>query len=506
MKHAGGQLDGRIFAFLLLVVTLLAAFLRFSRLDEPSFWSDELFQLRDALLGRRSGGYLETLWALQLTGLDTAALQSDGYASWRSQGLTEWHARLAAAGIGTLSVPALAALSATFLGRPTALILGLLLAINSWHLDWSQTARFYIPLFLYYNGALALYFAGAVRSSAWTLAVAMALAVLAVNTRATSLMLFAVIGIDVAYRLIRCPQLPLRGRQLAILLAGGLVCAFVAKGPLLGIAAAPDRLLPFTERPLGVSPFRLVATNVYLSGLPLCLLASAAPLLLRRSDPRLTLFLTAAVLVPLVSFALLSFFVHVQVRYTFVSVYAWTALAAAGAWSAHLAARAHLSRAVSFLPLALVVATTVVANLVYYESAYGSRPRWRHAFEYVRDHRAPGDTVIAPSSWVGEYYIEDEVLHIRYDFEDLEQLRSNTWFVVKSTKYELGEGRPHWLDPEADDGYVRQWKPAVMGPNRHLGYAIQWFAFAATAFLIYLVLTLRKPNPNDGQNDRSEPT
>ncbi len=63
-----------------------------------------------------------------------------------------------------------------------------------------------------------------------------------------------------------------------------------------------------------------------------------------------------------------------------------------------------------------------------------------------------------------------------------------------------------WLDPEADDGYVRQWKPAVMGPNRHLGYAIQWFAFAATAFLIYLVLTLRKPNPNDGQNDRSEPT
>ena len=35
------------------------------------------------------------------------------------------------------------------------------------------------------------------------------------------------------------------------------------------------------------------------------------------------------------------------------------------------------------------------------------------------------------------------------------------------------------LDPEADDGFLRQWVPAQMGPARHFGYAFQWFAMAA---------------------------
>jgi len=48
------------------------------------------------------------------------------------------------------------------------------------------------------------------------------------------------------------------------------------------------------------------------------------------------------------------------------------------------------------------------------------------------------------------------------------------------------------LDPAAPDGFQREWRPGVSGPNTHLGYAVQWFAFAAAVTVIYVVLNLKK--------------
>ena len=55
------------------------------------------------------------------------------------------------------------------------------------------------------------------------------------------------------------------------------------------------------------------------------------------------------------------------------------------------------------------------------------------------------------------------------------------------------EARIVLLDPSAPDGYERAWRPAMQyGPERHLGYAIQWFAFALIAFVIFIALSLRR--------------
>jgi hypothetical protein len=181
------------------------------------------------------------------------------------------------------------------------------------------------------------------------------------------------------------------------------------------------------------------------------LLACAGFVLLWRSRPRVAVFLASCVAVPLVAFGALTLMTSANVRYTFVNLYGWTALAAAGAWGAYEAARPHLPRIAAALPIAMALATLLLADLVYSVSAYGNRPRFRHAFEYIRAHRAPGEDVIAHSSWVGEYYLEDpEIRHVDIDFEGLDAIRRPTWFLVRSTDYELGQGRPHWLDPEAD--------------------------------------------------------
>jgi surfeit locus 1 family protein len=43
------------------------------------------------------------------------------------------------------------------------------------------------------------------------------------------------------------------------------------------------------------------------------------------------------------------------------------------------------------------------------------------------------------------------------------------------------------MDPDESDGFLREWAPREIGPGRHFGYALQWFAMAAvlSALLIW---------------------
>lgn len=59
----------------------------------------------------------------------------------------------------------------------------------------------------------------------------------------------------------------------------------------------------------------------------------------------------------------------------------------------------------------------------------------------------------------------------------------------------LGRELPRWqvlLDPAVPDGFVRAWTVPGTPADRHLGYAVQWFAFAAVAIAIWLVLGFRR--------------
>ena len=51
------------------------------------------------------------------------------------------------------------------------------------------------------------------------------------------------------------------------------------------------------------------------------------------------------------------------------------------------------------------------------------------------------------------------------------------------------------LDPDQPDGFLRQWGPRSMAPEKHLGYAVQWFAFAVVLVVLYVTLNLRRVGP-----------
>lgn len=49
------------------------------------------------------------------------------------------------------------------------------------------------------------------------------------------------------------------------------------------------------------------------------------------------------------------------------------------------------------------------------------------------------------------------------------------------------------LDPSEPHVFERAWHPVTrVGPERHIGYAVQWFAFAIVAVIIYASLSVRR--------------
>lgn len=50
------------------------------------------------------------------------------------------------------------------------------------------------------------------------------------------------------------------------------------------------------------------------------------------------------------------------------------------------------------------------------------------------------------------------------------------------------------LDADTSSGFLREWTPQIIPPERHLGYAVQWFGFVVATIVIFIVLHWRREN------------
>ncbi len=57
------------------------------------------------------------------------------------------------------------------------------------------------------------------------------------------------------------------------------------------------------------------------------------------------------------------------------------------------------------------------------------------------------------------------------------------------------------LDPKAQYGYVRDWKFINMPPEKHISYAVQWFAMAIALVVIYLVVNLKRMSKTEKHDE-----
>jgi surfeit locus 1 family protein len=104
-----------------------------------------------------------------------------------------------------------------------------------------------------------------------------------------------------------------------------------------------------------------------------------------------------------------------------------------------------------------------------------------HGLEMGRPAAQPGGTLLATSI-------------------DLPALRT----MLKQPTLALRVFRP---EPRPDFGFYRDFDilPNTLPPERHLGYAVQWFGLAATVLITALLLTWRARRAPAPRNDRSSP-
>ncbi len=380
----------------LFAAALLVGLLRFWKLGEWSLWYDEAatwFDLHGSLDGEEIHnplGYRLIGWVVDLCG---------GVPS-------EWSLRLLPAIAGWLVVPLTWLVFRKPVGARRAAAAALLVACSSWHIHWSQTARFYTlaQLFALAGGGLALrgLFGGSV------------LATIAGAALTACAGLFHASGVLLVPALALAPWLlaPLRLPELARARRPALALLVLSRLGALGgwswVRAAWETYLRHAPTP---SSGHLLTTGFYVTPI----VATAGALGLWQAWRRRRAFdLVVAALVAAVLLAVLvaSLRVQVSAQYVFV-LWPWMALLATAPLEA---APAPLERRRDLLELgwiALLALPLCVNSALYFGVRQGERPQWRAAYEYVWNQRESDDLVLGMEACVGEFYLDPRKLDLR---------------------------------------------------------------------------------------------
>jgi hypothetical protein len=432
----------------LLAIVAGALLLRLHNLEQWGIWDDELFTVKHAL---ELTGYVSSrimawlphrLW-FELAGVDVASLDPQEVWAWRAAGLTEWTLRMPVALLGALTILVLGSLARRALGTGPTLWLCLLLALSPWHLWMSQIGRFYMQLFLLYNLALLLYYQATTEGSHARAGLAMVCLVLAFYTSPIALMILGVFGIDIALCWLRRRPTGMRPAFWAIGLGAIALCLLEA---LPDVGGGLELAASLAEE-YGYARFRgspqsipvLIMGMVYLIGVPIAVIAAFGFWALLQRNERLAILLAAAAVVPLaafVGFNLLGKDTHV--RYTFVALFAWLALAAIGIEMTVAALRPRWGVLVSALPGLALLSTFALADYIYMTGGAGYRPLWREAIEYVEAHRRPGELI--GGDWAAhravQYYLGDaDAVLLPHGFTDADMRAlapRPTWILLRS--------------------------------------------------------------------------
>lgn len=433
----------------IVAATILAAGLRLHNLGKASLWIDEVYTVlacTDLSTMHRSKvlGYLPTYAALYAAGIDPPTLGETS--AWAGRGVNEWLARIGACAIGIATIPLVGLASRRMLGATAAGFVAALLAVNPWHIYWSQAARFYTLEFLFYTLSLIFYFTATQRGSRARFVLAMAMFVLAFLSQPPAVVILAVFGADWAISFLRREPVRLGLFEwCAGTIAVGL-CALLLK---LDVSDAPEqwsRFVAFAQPQASHPPHKFAAGVVYIAGPALVVAAVGTAWSIRTSRTRLAWYLLLAAALPVILFAIWSVRNAVGSRYAFVCLFGLVGLAAVGAERLY----AMLSRRAGVLagltPLAVLAAAPAPTLLSYYTTGHGFHPRWREAFDAVRKELRPDDVVSVRHPLLGAYYLRDAatVTFLPRDKAELDSLGRRVWVVIEADNSGMaGNGR--WL-------------------------------------------------------------
>lgn len=399
----------------LLVITLVAAVLRFYKLGEWSFWGDEMFTVG----GQEDGfNYSPIRKALSLTLIQTFTAMN---------GLNEWNARIIPALIGIITIPVFFFMVRKLFDTPAALLSALVLALSPWHLYWSQNARFYTTLLLFYSLALYFFYLGMEQDNPLYLLICMIFLGLAVKERLLALFFLPVILVYLLLLRVLSFDKPKgwRYQNLAIFILPGLVGGLFFAGPYLLNLSGWFSGFGFSNN----SPFWLASGFAYYVSLPIACLGSIGGFYFVMQKNRAGLLLCVSAITPLLLLLVISPFHYTANRYIFISLTSWFMLAAVTAttlikntiWPVKLLALGALF---------ILIVQPIGEDALYYLTQNGNRDNWKAAFSYVEQHRKPDDVVVSGNLQLANYYLPGQSFDFaQIKLDEIKAQHQRIWFV-----------------------------------------------------------------------------
>ncbi len=386
---------------LLAAITVLAAALRLWHLGDWSIWIDEAHTWRDVTMPIEDFFKAAPSW-YPTSFLMLRFLMEHG---WLQQ-FTEGWLRLPFAFCGILTVPLLALFGNLIVGRRAALLAALFLAINPWHIYWSQNARAYVLVGMFAVAAAGSWWLGILRGSRLWLVTGFALVLAGGSCHPTGL---ALLPVFLAYPLLAARRLA--GRRIWIK-------AFAIG---IGVTLLPSalELLPAFQIFQNAKPesqpslVHLLQTTAFYFRLPLlCAAAIGVSMLFQQRLQGRVLYLACWALLPLLLLGIVgSTMVKVTARYGLAALPAVLLLAGAASVRvsellvAGLGRSSTWSRVLAALVLPAILCLDMGAyDYMYYRVQYGDRGRWQEASRIVTRAGA-GVDVMTTHEPVLQYYL-----------------------------------------------------------------------------------------------------
>lgn len=425
-------MDRPYFQYLLLAgITLVALVFRFYKLGEWSFWIDEIRTINRATAHYTTLSSMlqnippSTNWVPISTILTAGASNLFG--------LSEWSARIAPAVIGVISIPILFFQTRRLFGSTTSLIVALLLALSSWHISWSQNARFLTALMLFYALAFFAFFLALERNRLTYIGLFIIFLYLAASERLYALFIVPVI---LAYllmlKVLKFEKPPGANiKNLSLLFVPGIVfvlieaLSFVFKDTSRFFADFNVFLGNSIENPLGQAVF--IFSDI---GIPIVMFSFFTGIYLILQKDRLGLFLWLGAVIPVASVILVTPFTFTEERYAFVSLPFWLMLAAIGVRELYIKSE-NYAKLLAIGILLVFFADFAGENLMYYRVNNGNRRDWKGAFALVEERMGDEDLIVSTWPELGEYYLNQDVISWQdTNTADIVQRNQRVWFVV----------------------------------------------------------------------------